>query len=123
MPRIPNVQREKMVLDATGKSSGRLASEIALLLQGKHKPAYQAHIDMGDIVEVRNAAKMKVTGTKLATKVYHRHSGHPGGITSTKLSTMMVTDPSKVLTMAVKNMIPMNTMRANRLKRLTVHND
>jgi large subunit ribosomal protein L13 len=123
MPRIPNIVREKKVLDATGKSSGRLASEIAQILQGKHKPAYQAHIDMGDIVEVRNAAKMKVTGTKLDTKIYHRHSGHPGGITSTKLSTMMVTDPSKVLKMAVKNMIPMNTMRAPRLKRLTVHND
>jgi large subunit ribosomal protein L13 len=123
MPRIPNVKRDKKTLDATGKSSGRLASEIALLLQGKHKASYQPHIDMGDIVEVRNAAKMKVTGTKADTKVYHRHSGHPGGITSTKLSTMLAVDPSKVLKMAVKNMIPMNSMRANRLKRLTVHND
>lgn len=123
MARIPEIKRGKTVIDATGKAVGRLATEVVGLLQGKHRADYQQQHDMGDFVEVRNAAKVKITGTKLTTKVYHRHSQYPGGMTSTPLNVMFAKDPSKVVLLAVKKMLPKNKLQNGRLKRLKVHND
>lgn len=117
------VQREVRELDATGQSIGRLASEIAMILQGKDKPQYAPHTDIGDTVEVRNAAKVRITGNKLENKVYHSYSGYPGGLKSKQLKTVMAKDPSEAVRRAVKNMLPKNRLRKERMKRLTVHNE
>lgn len=117
------VQREVRELDATGQSIGRLASEIATILQGKDKPQYAPHTDIGDKVVVRNAAKVKITGNKLENKVYHRYSGYPGGLKSKQLKTVMAKDPSEAMRRAVKNMLPKNRLQKERMKRLTVHNE
>jgi len=115
--------RGKTQIDATGKSVGRLASDIARLLQGKHKPTYVPNKDEGDFVEVRNAAKVKVTGRKLEQKVYYHYSGYPGGMKTKKLQSVMSRNPGEALKRAVKNMLPKNRLQKDRLKRLTIHND
>lgn len=116
------VQREVRELDATGQSIGRLASEIAVILQGKDKPQYAPHTDIGDKVEVRNAAKVKITGKKLENKIYYSYSGYPGGLKSKQLKTVMAKDPSEAVRRAVKNMLPKNRLQKERMKRLTIHN-
>lgn len=123
MSRIPDIKRGKKELDAAGQSFGRLASQIAVLLQGKHRPDYEPHHDKGDIVEVRNAGKMKVTGNKFDNKKYYRYSGYPGGLKEKKLKVVFEKDPGEVLRRAVKNMLPKNRLQKDRMKRLTVHND
>ena len=120
---MPVIKRNKIIIDAAGKSVGRLASEIARLLQGKHKASYVPHIDEGDFVEVRNAAKFRITGHKLANKVYYHYSGYPGGMKEVQLKTVMAKNPGEALTRAVKNMLPKNRQQKDRLKRLKVHND
>ncbi len=115
--------RGKTQIDATGKSIGRLATEIAKILQGKNKPTYVPHKDEGDFVEVRNAAKVKLTGQKIGQKVYYHYSGYPGGMKTTKLQEVMARNPGEALKRAVKNMLPKNRQQKERLKRLTVHND
>jgi large subunit ribosomal protein L13 len=115
--------REKVTLDASDQAVGRLASEIARILQGKHKPSYEPHEDNGDFVEVRNLAKIKVTGNKLEGKTYYRHTGYPGGLRRTAMKTVMAKDPSEVLRRAVRNMLPNNRLRNDRMKRLSVHQD
>lgn len=117
------VKRETRELDATDQSIGRLASEIATILQGKDKPTYSAHTDMGDAVEVRNAAKVKITGNKMANKTYYSFSGWPGGLKKRNLKTVMENDPSDAVRRAVKNMLPKNRLQNERMKRLTVHNE
>lgn len=116
------IQRGVRELDATGQSIGRLASEIAVILQGKDKPQYAPHTDIGDKVEVRNAAKVKITGNKLENKVYYSYSGYPGGLKSKQLKTVMAKDPSEAVRRAVKNMLPKNRLQKERMKRLTIHN-
>ncbi len=115
--------RGKIQIDATGKSVGRLASEIARILQGKTKATYVPNKDEGDFVEVRNAAKVKMTGRKLGQKVYYHYSGYPGGMKTTKLQAVMARNPGEALKRAVKNMLPKNRLQQERIKRLTVHND
>lgn len=107
-------------IDATDKIGGRLASEIAVLLQGKHKASYEPHIDGGDIVEVTNVKDMKFSGKKLEQKFYHRTTGYPGGIRSKQLKDMMINDPSEVLHKMVYNMLPKNRLRAHMIKRLII---
>ncbi len=114
------VEQKSHQIDAAGKAPGRLASEIAKLLQGKHKPAYQPHIDMGDLVVISNVAEMKITGKKLDQKEYLRHTGHPGGIRSTSLKKLMDKDPADVLRRAVSQMLPNNKLRKGRMKRLVI---
>lgn len=114
------VERKIHQLDATNQSPGRLASRIAFLLQGKHKPSYQPHLDAGDRVEVTNAAAMKITGRKLEQKEYIRHTGYPGGIKRTPLHKLMAENPAEVLRQAVRRMLPDNKLRKERMKRLVI---
>ncbi|MCH8206094.1 MAG: 50S ribosomal protein L13 [Chloroflexi bacterium] len=98
------------VIDADGKTLGRLSSEIAVLLQGKHKPMYVPYLNTGDFVVVINAEKVRVTGKKLEQKMYYRHSGYPGGLKEQTLSSLMDKSPTRALKHAVKGMLPKNAM-------------
>jgi len=116
-----DIEREWRVIDASGKTLGRLATEVAVLLKGKHKPIYSPHLDVGDHVIVLNAAKVRVTGDKLNQKTYHRHSQYPGGLKSTSLKRMMETYPTRVIEYAVKGMLPHNRLGAAMFKKLKVY--
>ncbi|MDP2630344.1 MAG: 50S ribosomal protein L13 [Candidatus Uhrbacteria bacterium] len=118
----PPLQRETHEIDATGKTVGRLSTQIATLLRGKHKPSFEPHIDAGDFVVVKNAKYLKFTGQKLTQKVYHRHSGYPGGLKTKKLSAIFAQDPSDVLRRSVLQMLPDIRLRKNMINRLTVTN-
>ena len=115
------IERKWYVVDATDKTLGRLASEIASVLRGKNKPIFTPHIDTGDYVIVVNAEKVKVTGKKLLQKVYYNHSDYVGGMKETTLKEMMAKKPEKVVELAVKGMLPHNTIGANSLTRLRVY--
>lgn len=116
-----DIERKWLVMDASGKTLGRLASEIAGLLRGKHKPIYSPHLDVGDYVIVVNAAKIRVTGNKLTKKIYYRHSQYPGGLKSTSLERMLETHPTRVIEYAVKGMLPHNRLGAAMFKKLKVY--
>jgi len=107
-------------IDATGKVLGRLASEIAVLLRGKHKPSFVPYKDMGDFVVVKNVAKLRFTGKKMEKKKYYRHSGYLGGLKEIPLKKIFEKTPTKVLKMAVFGMLPKNKLRAGQIKRLKV---
>ena len=109
------------VIDASGKTLGRLASLVATLLMGKHKPIYTPNLNTGDFVIVVNAAKVRVTGNKAQQKVYYRHSGYPGGLKSVTLERMMQTHPTRVIEYAVKGMLPHNRLGRDMLRRLKVY--
>lgn len=100
------VRSDWYVVDADGKTLGRLASEIAVRLRGKHKPEYTPHIDTGDHIVVVNAAKVRVTGRKLTDKIYHKHTGYIGNMRHTSLQRMLETHPERVIQTAVKGMLP-----------------
>lgn len=118
----PNeIQREWYVVDATGKTLGRLASEIAKILRGKHKPIYTPHIDCGDYVIVVNADKIKVTGKKLDEKMYYRHSGYPGGFRSISLREQLARHPERVIQSAVRGMLPKNRLGRRMIKKMKVY--
>jgi large subunit ribosomal protein L13 len=119
--KVSDIERKWWVMDASGKTLGRLASEVAGLLKGKHKPIYSPHLDVGDYVIVVNAVKVRVTGGKLAQKVYYRHSQYPGGLKSTTLKRMMETHPTRVIEYAVKGMLPHNRLGAAMFKKLKVY--
>jgi len=109
------------VIDASGKTLGRLASEVAILLRGKHKPIYAPNMNTGDFVIVLNAAKVRVTGKKAEQKTYYRHSGYPGGLKSVTLARMMETHPDRAIEHAVKGMLPHNRLGRDMLRRLRVY--
>ena len=109
------------VVDATGKPLGRLASEVAHVLRGKHKPQYTPHEDTGDFVVVVNAEKIAVTGTKLDDKLYYRHSGYPGGLRSRPLREQLDRRPTEVLRLAVKGMLPRNKLSRRQLTKLKIY--
>lgn len=115
------VERKWYVIDATGKRVGRLATEIATLLRGKHKPEFTPHVDTGDFVVVINAEKVVFTGNKLTKKMYYRHSGHPGGLKQTRAIDMLRTHPERVLEFAVKGMLPHNTLGRKQITKLKVY--
>ncbi|ADU96352.1 50S ribosomal protein L13 [Thermovibrio ammonificans] len=121
MQKKEEVQREWFLVDATGKTLGRLASEIAKILMGKHKPTYTPHVDGGDFVVVINADKIHVTGRKLEKKIYYKHTLYPGGLKETKLKDMLKEKPEEVIRLAVKGMLPKNKLRDRRMKRLKVY--
>ncbi len=100
------VSRDWYVVDATGKTLGRLATEIARRLRGKHKPEYTPHVDTGDYIVVVNAAKLRVTGNKLKDKLYHRHTGYIGNLKTTSLEKLLDEKPERVIELAVKGMLP-----------------
>ncbi len=112
--------REKHKIDATGKVPGRLASEVAILLMGKHKVNYQPHLDQGDFVAIENISQLKFTGKKLEKKVYHRHTQYPGGIKTTPLSKIFKENPDKLFRKMVFQMLPKNKLRKEMIKRLTI---
>ena len=120
-PKPADVKREWFVVDATDKILGRLASEIAHVLKGKHKPIYATHVDVGDHVIVVNAEKVRVTGKKAEQKVYYRHTGYPGGLKSTPFSKMMSDHPERILRKAIWGMLPHNRLGRSMFKKLRVY--
>ncbi|MCQ2515563.1 MAG: 50S ribosomal protein L13 [Saccharofermentans sp.] len=116
-----NIERKWLVIDATGKTLGRLATEVAKLLRGKHKPVYTPFADTGDYVIVLNASKMVLTGKKLDQKYYRHHSGFPGGMKETDYKTMMAKKPEMALELAVKGMLPKNSLGRQMFKKLHVY--
>ena len=115
------VARNWYVVDADGKTLGRLATAIAITLRGKHKPQYTPHIDTGDFVVVVNAEKIAVTGQKLDQKLYHRHSGYPGGLRTRTLREQLDRQPTEVLRKAVKGMLPRNRMSRAQITKLKIY--
>ena len=115
------VQQGWYVVDASGKVLGRLASEIARRLRGKHKPEYTPHIDTGDYIVVVNVEKLRVTGRKAQNKIYHRHSGYPGGIYSTSFEKLQARHPDRVLKLAVKGMLPKGPLGYAMLKKMKMY--
>ena len=109
------------VVNAEDQILGRMASEIASILKGKHKPIYSPHQDVGDFVVVVNAEKIKVTGNKLADKIYYRHSGYPGGQKATSLQQMLQKHPARVVELAVKRMLPKNALGRKMFMKLKVY--
>jgi large subunit ribosomal protein L13 len=116
-----NRQRDWYVVDAEGKTLGRLATQIADALRGKRKPDYTPHCDTGDFVVVVNAEKVRVTGNKLADKIYYRHSGYPGGLRSRTLGEMLERQPEEVIRKAVKGMLPRNRLGRQQLLKLKIY--
>lgn len=115
------VERKWYLVDADGKTVGRLASEIASILRGKHKVEFTPGVDTGDFVIVVNAEKVVFTGKKLQGKIYYRHSLYPGGLKQTSAATMLATKPERVLFSAIKGMLPHNTLGRQQLTKLRVY--
>ncbi|OIP26298.1 MAG: 50S ribosomal protein L13 [Chloroflexi bacterium CG_4_9_14_3_um_filter_45_9] len=116
-----DIKREWHVVDATGKTLGRLASQVANLLMGKHKPIYSPHLDTGDYVVVINVAKIKVTGKKAEQKIYYRHSGYPGGLKSPTFKEIFNSKPEYILEHAIKGMLPHNSLGRAMFRKLKVY--
>jgi large subunit ribosomal protein L13 len=114
-------QREWVLVDAEGKTLGRLATRVAEVLRGKHKPDFTPHVDTGDFVVVINAEKIRVTGDKLNSKIYWRHSGYPGGIKSRTLGELLDRQPEEVIRKAVRGMLPRNRLARKQLLKLKVY--
>ena len=115
------IERKWYIVDATDHTLGRLSSEIAKILRGKHKPIFTPHLDTGDYVIVINADKIKVTGKKLDQKLYRRHTGHPGGLKETTLRSLQEKKPEDVIMFAVKGMLPKKALGRHMLKKLRVY--
>jgi large subunit ribosomal protein L13 len=115
------IERHWWVVDAADQTLGRLATRIATLLEGKHKPSYSPHIDTGDHVVVLNAAKVKVTGNKLEQKKYYRHSNDPGGLKEESLESLLDRKPELVIERAVKGMLPRNRLGRAMIKKMKVY--
>ncbi|MFB9972408.1 50S ribosomal protein L13 [Allobacillus sp. SKP2-8] len=116
-----NVERKWYVVDAEGQTLGRLSTEVAGLLRGKHKPTYTPHVDTGDHVIIVNADKIHLTGNKLDDKIYYRHSNHPGGLKSRTANEMRTKYPEQMLEIAVKGMLPKNKLGRKMIKKLHVY--
>ena len=118
-----DINREWYVIDATGLTLGRLASQIASVLRGKHKPIFSPHMDCGDFVIVVNAEKVRVTGDKLDQKMYYRHSGYPGGLKTISLRDQLKQHPDRVIRLAVRGMLPKNRLGRQMIKKLKVYRE
>jgi len=115
------VKRDWYLIDASGKTLGRLASEIARRLRGKHKPIYTPHVDTGDYIVVINAEKVRVSGNKASSKTYYRHTGYPGGIKSITFEKLIQRSPEKAIEIAVKGMLPKNPLGRAMFRKLKVY--
>lgn len=115
------VERKWFLVDAEGKVLGRLASEVAKILLGKHRPIYTPHTDTGDYVIIINAGKVALTGKKLENKVYYRYSGYPGGLKSVTAEKLMQTHPERLLQFAIKGMLPKNKLGRAMLKKVKIY--
>lgn len=120
-PKAADIQRQWYVIDATNVVLGRLASQVAMLLRGKHKPIYAPHVDTGDFVIVVNADKVALTGNKLQQKRAYRHSGYPGGLRSIPYSELMAKRPERAVEKAVRGMLPKNALGRRMIKKLKVY--
>jgi large subunit ribosomal protein L13 len=116
-----DITRDWFIVDASDKVLGRLASAIAHRLRGKHKAIFTPHMDTGDFIVVTNVEKLRVTGNKAEDKVYHRHSGYPGGITTTTLTKLQQRFPDRVLKKAVKGMLPKGPLGYRMIKKLKIY--
>ncbi len=115
------VDQKWLLVDAEGQTLGRMATEIATRLRGKHKPEYTAHVDTGDFVVVINAEKVRVTGNKAKGKIYHSHSGFPGGLTSMSFEKLIDKAPERIIQLAVKGMLPKSSLGRAMFKKLKVY--
>ena len=120
-PSITTIKRNWFVVDAEGKTLGRLASKIANILRGKNKPTFTPHLDTGDFVIVLNAEKIEVSGKKTSQKLYRRHSGRPGGMKVEKFETLRDRIPERIIEQAVKGMLPHNSLGRQQFKKLKVY--
>jgi len=120
-PKAGEIQHDWYVIDAAGLTLGRLASQIASVLRGKHKPTYSPHMDCGDFVIVVNAHKIRVTGRKLDQKFYYRHSGYPGGLKAISLRDKLDRHPDRVIQLAVRGMLPKNRLGRQMIKKLKIY--
>lgn len=120
-PKAGELTQQWHIVDASGQNLGRLASRIATVLMGKHRADYTPGVDMGDYVIVTNCGQLVVTGNKLEDKTYYRHSGYPGGLTETTLRRMLVTHPDRVITFAVRGMLPHTKQGRQLIKKLKVY--
>ncbi|ADN77621.1 LSU ribosomal protein L13P [Ferrimonas balearica DSM 9799] len=116
-----SVQRDWFIIDAEGKTLGRLATEVARRLRGKHKPEYTPHVDTGDYIVIINAEKVTVTGNKAAAKMYYRHSGYPGGIKEINFSDLQARKPEMIIEKAVKGMLPKGPLGRAMFRKLKVY--
>ncbi|KMY46066.1 50S ribosomal protein L13 [Pradoshia eiseniae] len=121
MAKASDVERKWYVVDAEGQTLGRLASEVASILRGKHKPTYTPHVDTGDHVIIINASKIELTGKKLTDKIYYRHSMHPGGLKTRTALEMRTNYPEKMLEQAIKGMLPKGSLGRQMGKKLNVY--
>ncbi len=119
-PKAAEIRRDWYLVDAEGQTLGRLATELARRLRGKHKPQYTPHADVGDYLVVINAEKIRVTGRKLKDKMYHRHTGYVGNLKSESLEQLLQRAPERVLQQAVKGMLPRNPLGRQMLSKLRV---
>jgi large subunit ribosomal protein L13 len=115
------VKRSWYIVDAKGKTLGRMASRIAMILRGKHKPEFTPHVDTGDYVIIINAAEVKVTGRKVDDKMYYSHTGYPGGINDMNYKELMQKFPTRAVSYAIKGMLPKNSLGRNMLSKLKVY--
>jgi large subunit ribosomal protein L13 len=120
-PKPGEIERDWLIVDAEGKTLGRLATQIAERLRGKHKPQFAPHVDTGDFVVVVNAEKIAVTGKKLEQKIYYKHSGYPGGLRERTLKEQLNRQPTEVLRKAVKGMLPRNRLGRQQLTKLKIY--
>jgi len=120
-PRQGEVERKWFVIDAKDKVLGRLAAETARILRGKHKPQFAPHMDCGDFVIIINADKVRLTGRKLEQKTYYQHSGYPGGLKSTRADKMLKEKPERMFRLAVRGMLPKNTLGRAQLTKLKIY--
>lgn len=116
-----SVEQSWYVVDASGKTLGRMASEIASRLRGKHKPEFTPHTDTGDFIVVVNAAKVRVTGDKAKAKIYHHHTGHPGGLKSISFEKLIEKAPEQAIELAVRGMLPKNPLGRAMARKLKVY--
>jgi len=114
-----NISREHQQLDASGKTPGRLATQVAILLMGKHKVNFQRHLDLGDYVEISNVKELKFTGKKINQRMYYRYTGYPGGLKTEKWQELQQKNPNKLFRQVVYRMLPKNKLRVEMIKRLT----
>jgi len=121
VPKPQDVEHNWHVVDANGKVLGRLASEVATILKGKHKPVYTPHMDVGDHVVIINAEKIRVTGKKAETKRYYRHTGYPGGLRSDSFTELLEKAPERILEKAIWGMMPHNKLGRKMFKKLKVY--
>jgi large subunit ribosomal protein L13 len=122
-PKPGEIEKKWLVIDAKDKVLGRVATEAARLLRGKHKPTFAQHMDTGDFVIIVNASKVRLTGKKLKQKVYYRHSQYPGGLKTTKADKMLQEKPERMFRLAVRGMLPKNSLGRRQLSKLKVYAD